>query len=232
MQYLQGQNRKAMKKLVIIEDNEKLRQELSTFFQNNQFEVACITEFDQVVSEAIRIHPDLILLDLNLPGTDGIYLCQQMRKISDIPVIIITARNTEVDELISMTYGADDFVTKPFNTQILLARVNNILRRMERMTKSVVAIDGFVFDSAKGCILAGEKEIELTKNEMRILAILIEHRGSIVSRNTMMDALWDSDLFVDDNTLTVNINRLRKKLEEAGAKDVIETKRGQGYIIR
>lgn len=221
-----------MKKLAIIEDNEKLREELSAFFRNNHFEVECIREFDQLITEAIRIHPDLILLDLNLPGTDGLYVCQELRKISEIPIIIITARNTEVDELISMTYGADDFITKPFNTQILLARVNSILRRMERTSKSVIAMDGFLFDPGKSSILVGDKEVELTKNEVRILSILIEHRGTIVSRNTMMDALWDSDLFIDDNTLTVNINRLRKKLEEVGLKEVIETKRGQGYIVR
>lgn len=221
-----------MKKLAIIEDNEKLREELSAFFRNNHFEVECIREFDKLITEAIRIHPDLILLDLNLPGTDGLYVCQELRKISEIPIIIITARNTEVDELISMTYGADDFITKPFNTQILLARVNSILRRMERTSKSVIAMDGFLFDPGKSSILVGDKEVELTKNEVRILSILIEHRGTIVSRNTMMDALWDSDLFIDDNTLTVNINRLRKKLEEVGLKEVIETKRGQGYIVR
>lgn len=229
---MQKQNRKSMKKLAIIEDNEKLREELAVFFKNNQFQVECITEFDHIVNEAIRIQPDLILLDLNLPGTDGIYICQELRKISDTPIVIITARNTEVDELISMTYGADDFITKPFNTQILLVRVNNILKRMERAGKSVIAMDGFIFDPAKSCIIVGQDEIELTKNEMKILSILIENRGSIVSRNKMMDSLWDSDLFIDDNTLTVNINRLRKKLEETGIQDVIETKRGQGYIIR
>ncbi len=221
-----------MKKLLIIEDNPKLREELRTFFTNNQFHVDAITEFDQIIPQAIQIDPDLILLDLNLPGTDGLYVCQEFRKLSDIPVIIITARNTEVDELISMTYGADDFITKPFNTQILLARVNNILRRLERTTKTSIAMNGFLFDMAKSCIMVGEKEVELTKNETKILSILIENRGSIVSRNKMMDALWDNDMFVDDNTLTVNINRLRKKLEEAGVSNVIETKRGQGYIVQ
>ncbi|MDO5294383.1 MAG: response regulator transcription factor [bacterium] len=221
-----------MKKLAIIEDNNKLRGELATFFSNNHFEVACVTEFDQIVSEVLRIHPDLILLDLNLPNTDGLYVCQELRKVSDLPIVIMTARNTEVDELISMTYGADDFVTKPFNTQILLARVNNIFRRMEKSSKNQIAMDGFLFDLAKSCIIVKDQEIELTKNEMKILSILIENKGAIVSRDTMISELWDSDMFVDDNTLTVNINRLRKKLEEAGLKQVIETKRGQGYIIR
>ncbi|MDO5520926.1 MAG: response regulator transcription factor [bacterium] len=221
-----------MKKLAIIEDNVKLRGELVTFFCNNHFNVECVTEFERIVDEVMRIQPDLILLDLNLPNTDGLYVCQELRKVSDLPIVIMTARNTEVDELISMTYGADDFVTKPFNTQILLARVNNIFRRMEKSSKNQIAMDGFLFDLAKSCILVKDEEIELTKNEMKILSVLIEHKGAIVSRDTMISALWDSDMFVDDNTLTVNINRLRKKLEEAGLKQVIETKRGQGYIIR
>lgn len=221
-----------MKKLVIIEDNNKLREELATFFRNNHFEVDCVLEFDQIVKETLKAKPDLILLDLNLPNTDGIYVCQELRKVSDLPIIIITARNTEVDELISMTYGADDFVTKPFNTQILLARVNNILKRMERLNKSQIAMDGFLFDMAKSCLIVNDQEIELTKNEMKILSTLIEKKGTIVSRDSIISELWDSDMFVDDNTLTVNINRLRKKLEEAGLKDVIETKRGQGYIVR
>lgn len=221
-----------MKRLVIIEDNEKLREELASFFRNNHFDVVCVKAFDHLVTDVLNETPDLILLDLNLPNSDGLYVCQEFRKVSDVPIIIITARNTEVDELISMTYGADDFVTKPFNTQILLARVNNILKRLERGGKSQIIMDGFLFDVTKSCIIVNGEEIELTKNEMKILSVLIENRGVIVSRDTIISALWDSDMFVDDNTLTVNINRLRKKLEEAGLKEVIETKRGQGYIVR
>lgn len=221
-----------MKRILIVEDNEIVKTELAQFFRNNHYEVITIEEFDHLLQDILNAQADLVLLDLNLPGADGLYICRELRTKSEVPIIIITSRNTELDELISMNYGADDFVTKPFNTQILLARVNNIFKRMERTSGSRIVARNLILDVSKSCIQANGTEVELTKNELKILTQLLEHRGEIVSRDTMMSELWESEEFVDDNTLTVNINRLRKKLEEVKEGDLIETKRGQGYLIR
>lgn len=221
-----------MRKLLIIEDNEKLRNEIATFFKNNQFEVESIEVFENVKMQILKKQVDLILLDINLPGVDGLYLCREIRKVSEVPIIIITSRNTEIDELSSMNYGADDFVTKPFNTQILLARMNNIFKRLERNSGTRIDTGKFIIDASRSSFIYGEEEVELTRNEFKILYLLVERRGSIVSRDELMNGLWDSELFIDDNSLTVNINRLRNKLKEAGLENIIETKRGQGYIIK
>lgn len=227
-----------MKKLLIVEDNEKLRNELVTFFRNNQFEVVTIEVFEDVKEQILKGQGgfigqvDLILLDINLPGVDGLYLCREIRKVSEVPIIIITSRNTEIDELISMNYGADDFVTKPFNTQILLARMNNIFKRLDRSSGTRIDAGKFMIDASRSSFIYGEEEVELTRNEFKILYLLVEKKGSIVSRDEIMNGLWDSELFIDDNSLTVNINRLRNKLKEAGLENIIETKRGQGYIIK
>lgn len=227
-----------MKKLLIVEDNEKLRNELVTFFRNNQFEVVTIEVFEDVKEQILKGQEgfagqvDLILLDINLPGVDGLYLCREVRKVSEVPIIIITSRNTEIDELISMNYGADDFVTKPFNTQILLARMNNIFKRLDRSSGTRIDAGKFMIDASRSSFIYGEEEVELTRNEFKILYLLVEKKGSIVSRDEIMNGLWDSELFIDDNSLTVNINRLRNKLKEAGLENIIETKRGQGYIIK
>lgn len=222
-----------MKKLLIVEDNEKLRSELVTFFKNNQFDVEFIEIFEDVKEQILmKKEIDLILLDINLPGVDGLYLCREVRKVSEVPIIIITSRNTEIDELISMNYGADDFVTKPFNTQILLARMNNIFKRLDRNLGNRIDVGRFVIDASRSSFIHAGEEVELTRNEFKILYLLVEKKGSIVSRDEMMNGLWDSELFIDDNSLTVNINRLRNKLKEAGLENVIETKRGQGYMIK
>ena len=194
--------------------------------------MACIERFEDVKMQILKKQADLILLDINLPGVDGLYLCREIRKVSEVPIIIITSRNTEIDELSSMNYGADDFVTKPFNTQILLARMNNIFKRLERSSGTRIDAGQFIIDASRSSFIYGDEEIELTRNEFKILYLLVERRGSIVSRDEIMNGLWDSELFIDDNSLTVNINRLRNKLKEAGLENIIETKRGQGYIIK
>lgn len=221
-----------MKKLLIVEDNEKLRNELATFFRNNRFEVETIEVFEEAKQQILMKQVDLVLLDINLPGVDGLYLCREVRRVSEVPIIIITSRNTEIDELISMNYGADDFVTKPFNTQILLARMTNIFKRLDRTTGTRIDAGHFIIDAGRSSFIYGGEEVELTRNEFKILYLLVERRGSIVSRDEMMNGLWDNELFIDDNSLTVNINRLRNKLKEAGLENIIETKRGQGYIIK
>lgn len=220
------------KKIFIIEDEEKIRLELSTFLNRYGYETSYSTDFENIVNIALKEKPHVILLDINLPYFDGYYICREIRKSSNVPIIVVTSRNSEIDELMSMNLGADDFITKPYNTQILLARISSIIRRAYQNVESEV----FEFRRLKYNMSTSEmefddKKIELTKNESRILATLIRNKEKIVSRNELMKALWQSDEFVDDNTLTVNINRLRKKLEEIGAKDYLQTKRGQGYIL-
>jgi DNA-binding response OmpR family regulator len=163
---------------------------------------------------------------------DGFFITREIRKQSQVPIIIVTSRDTEIDELIGMNLGADDFVTKPYNTQVLLARITSILRRSDpAMAGTKLSCGRFGLNYARSTLVVGEAEIELTRNELRILGSLCEQRGAIVSRENLMRALWEDDVFVDDNTLTVNINRLRAKLDDVGLTDLIETRRGQGYLI-
>ena len=175
----------------------------------------------------------MILLDINLPGNNGEYICKEVRKISDVPIVMITSVDSELDELISLNYGADDYITKPFNLQILLAKIATILKRTSSNNKDQTKIncENFILNLSKSTIEKDGKEIELTKNEFKILYYLVQNRGKIVSREELMNYLWDSEMFVDDNTLTVNITRIRNKLEEVNLKDILETRRGQGYIL-
>lgn len=219
-----------MKRIMIAEDNEALARELKIFLESNGYECSCLERFDRITEDITDSSPDLLLLDLGLPGADGHYVCRQLRRISDMPIIIITSRNSEIDELMALNFGADNFVTKPFNLQILLARISALLRRADNSSDSI-NICGFSFNTAKGTISANGCEAVLTKNEQMILNCLISRKGTIVTRDAIMQYLWDDESFVDDNTLTVNIARLRKKLEGLGLGSVIATRRGQGYII-
>ena len=176
-------------------------------------------------------NPDLVLLDINLPVFDGYYICREIRSKSDVPIIIVTSRDSEMDELMSMNLGADDFITKPYNTQILLARISSILRRVNNSTSQLLTHNGLNLNLSSGSISYNNNISELTKNEMKILNYLILNKEKIVSRDELMEYLWSSEAYVDDNTLSVNVTRLRKKLEEIGLKNVIETRRGLGYIL-
>ena len=174
----------------------------------------------------------MILLDINLPVLDGYYICREIRSRSDVPIIVVTSRDSEMDELMSMNLGADDFVTKPYNTQILMARIESILRRSQKTeTQNAIVCKGLRVCLNDSTAEYEGRKIELTKNEIRILYTLIKHQGSIVSRDELMEMLWQSNEFIDDNTLTVNVNRLRKRMESIGWKNQIHTKRGQGYIV-
>ena len=174
----------------------------------------------------------MILLDINLPVLDGYYICREIRSRSDVPIIVVTSRDSEMDELMSMNLGADDFVTKPYNTQILMARIESILRRSQKTeTQNAIVCKGLRVCLNDSTAEYEGTKIELTKNEIRILYTLIKHQGSIVSRDELMEMLWQSNEFIDDNTLTVNVNRLRKRMESIGWKNQIHTKRGQGYIV-
>ena len=180
----------------------------------------------------LELNPHLVLLDINLPVMDGYYVCKELRKRSQVPVIIVTSRDSEVDELMSMNLGADDFVTKPYNTQILLARIASVLKRAYQVEpKNTLNHRGLELDISKSMASYAGQSAELTKNELRILHLLMRNADRIISRSEIMNDLWQSDEFIDDNTLTVNINRLRKKLEGIGVYDYLITKRGQGYMV-
>lgn len=222
-----------MPKLFIVEDDSKIREELSKFLSKNGYEIENDAGSQNIVEKILNSSYDLVLLDINLPGVDGYYICKELRKHSQIPIIIVTSKNTEMDELMSMNLGADDFITKPYHVQILLARIESVLRRSQKKeNNSTVLVCGKVkVDISKSIVEVDGIKEELTKNEVRTLDYLIKHQGTIISREDLMNYLWDSYLFVDDNTLTVNVNRLRKKLEDLGVKDFIKTMRGQGYIV-
>lgn len=222
-----------MEKIIIIEDDEIIREELKNFLSKYGYEIVASTSFDNVVKFILNENANLVLLDINLPIFDGYYICREVRKKSDIPIIIVTSRDSDMDELMSMNLGADDFVTKPYNTQILLARIAALLKRsgLNITTNNILTYKDFQLNLSNATITYNEKEIELTKNEVKILSYLINHKGEIVSRELLMEYLWSTEYFVDDSTLTVNITRLRKKLAEIGIENVIETRRGLGYII-
>jgi DNA-binding response OmpR family regulator len=222
-----------MKNILIVEDDKKIRDELSSFLSKNGYSCEVLCEFGNVIEDILTKSTDLVLLDINLPVFDGYYICREVRKKSDVPVIVVTSRDTEIDELMAMNLGADDFITKPYNTQILLAHIASVLKRSSReIVSDRIDCGEFSINLSRSTIEYRGKETELTKNELKILTCLYDKRGAIVSRDELMVQLWNSDMFVDDNTLTVNINRLRAKLEDAGFSDVIETKRGRGYMVR
>ena len=223
-----------MQKILIVEDDEKLRNELEIFLSHQGYQAECLKKFDNTINDILEINPNLILLDINLPGVDGECICKEVRKQSDMGIIAVTSRDNELDELVSINYGADHYITKPFNIHILLAKVNSLLRRTNSNSEPKNKIDAkdFILNISNSTIIKDDKIIDLTKNEYKILKYLIENREKIVSREDIMDVLWENDCFVDDNTLSVNITRLRSKLEELGLKDIIETKRGQGYILK
>lgn len=193
-----------------------------------------LEKFDNTIEEIINVKSDLILLDINLPYVDGEYICKEIRKVSNVPIIMVTSRDNELDELLSINNGADQYVTKPYNIQILLAKIERLLKRSynSNMSQDKINCGNFILNISKSTIEKEDASLELTKNELKILYFLVLNKEKIVSRNEIMDYLWDSESFVDDNTLTVNINRLRTKLEEIGLQDIIETKRGLGYILK
>lgn len=223
-----------MSKILIVEDDEKLSKELKIFLDKNGYDAVILQKFDNAVEDILEENADLILLDINLPYTDGEFICKEIRKTSDVPIIMVTSRDNEMDELISLNYGADQYVTKPFNIQILLAKITGLLKRNQNADKSQEKIkcNEFILNVSKSVIETENKKIELTKNELKILHYLVLNQGKIVTREEIMNYLWESENFIDDNTLTVNMTRLRSKLEELGIKDSIETKRGQGYILK
>lgn len=222
-----------MKKIIIIEDDEVIREELQSFLERYGYEVKAPLDMDNIINYIKSENAELILLDINLPMYDGYYICREVRKTSEVPIIIVTSRDSEVDELMSMNLGADDFVTKPYNTEILLARITNILKRTYGNIKisNILSYRDFDLNLSNATVIYKDKSLELTKNEVKILSFLINNKGNIVKRDSLIEYLWKAEYFVDDSTLNVNINRLRKKLEEIGIENPIETRRGMGYIM-
>ena len=219
-----------MKKIQIIEDDAALRRELRILLEGEGYAVAETEDYEDLAAEIMKTDADLILLDINLPGINGEELLRRFRKEKQTPVIMLTSRTSETDEVLSMSYGADDYITKPYNPTILLLRIAAVFRRMNP-TGNVLSWGSLSVHPAKGIISNGEKEIVLTKNEMIIFEVLYAKAGQIVSRDELMTALWDNEEYVNDNALTVNISRLRNKLAELGCDGAVETRKKQGYIL-
>ena len=219
-----------MKKILIIEDEETIRNELKTLLENSGYEVLMLEKFTNAKEDIKSMTLDLILLDINLPNINGEMLLKEIRKESNIPVIMVTSRVCEVDEVLSMSYGADDYITKPYNPTILLLRIQNIFKRMEN-NRDDLFYDDIVVNPKKGILEKNGKVLELTKNEMIIFTYLLNNRGRIVNRDDLMTDLWNHNEFINDNALTVNISRLRNKLQDFGLENKIETRKGQGYKL-
>lgn len=218
-------------KIYIAEDDKTLRNELCKLLNSYGYECAYSDDFQNIVKHIFDENPSLILLDINLPYYDGYQICREIRKKSDVPVIIVTSRSTDMDELMSLNLGADDFITKPYNSHILLAHISAVLKRGRNTVGDTAEYRGLKLIFSKSTAEYKETSVALTKNEFHILLFLIKNKEHIVSREDIMNELWQTDEFIDDNTLTVNINRLRRKLSSIGLDDFIITKRGQGYIV-
>lgn len=226
--------------IVIVEDDEGIRKELKRLLENAFYQVTVIESFTDVAGQIRVLCPaaDLVLLDLNLPGESGFDVCRKLREYSDIPIIFLTSRTDSMDELTGILNGADDYITKPFNPPILLARIGMVLKRTTnkntvKSTNDTIHLEykGVLLNLAGAYVEHAGKKADLTKNELKILHLLYQKKGEIVPRMDMIEYLWDNEVFIDDNTLSVNVTRLRNKLSEIGVKDFIETKRGMGYRI-
>ena len=221
-----------MKKIAVVEDDKSLRTALAGLLQENGYTPCLIQDFMEADREIMESQADLVLLDIILPGTNGQAILRNLRKKSQVPVMMLTSKAEEMDEILAMSYGADDYITKPYNPTLLLLKIEAIFRRMmPENQKTEVEYRGMQVDLLRSTMKYENQEVVLSKNEISILYYLIKNKGKIVSREELMDYLWDCNDFVDDNTLTVNINRLRKCLEEAGLSGVIETRRRQGYLL-
>lgn len=223
-----------MFKIMIVEDDVALKNQIYEGLSRWGHNVYKIENLENVIEEFKIFNPQLLLLDINLPFYDGFHWCNEIRKFSQIPIIFISSRNSNMDVIMGVNLGADDYIQKPFSIDVLVAKVNALLRRTYNFSDNSsdkIVHNGVTLDLSTAIISFNNKSIELTKNEIKILHELMKHKSQIVSRDKLMKKLWDNDWFVDDNTLTVNINRIRSKLKDIGLENFIETKRGLGYII-
>ncbi len=219
-----------MKKIMIVEDDKIIKEQLKQLLETSGYEVVALDNFVNPLKDILSINFDLLLLDINLPSQNGEFILKEIRKTSNVPIIMLTSKVQETDEVLSMSYGADDYITKPYNPTILLLRIANIFKRMENNTSTSYYNDIKVYQN-KGLLVKDDKVLDLTKNEMIIFSCLLNSRGNIVTRDELMTELWNNEEYVNENALTVNISRLRAKLEEFGTHNAIETKKGQGYKL-
>lgn len=220
-----------MKRILVLEDDENIRDEILILLGTSGYNAESVTNFENSVEEILSSAPDMVLLDINLPYKNGKDILREVRLKSDVPVIMVTSSDAQRDELISMGYGADDYITKPYNPTLLLLRIGNIFKRLGGNAE-LGEYQGVRIDFRRSIIISKDgKETVISKNEMLILSFLYNHKGQIVSRDELMTDLWNNSEYLNDNALTVNISRLRSKLAEAGVSNAIETRKGQGYIL-
>lgn len=223
-----------MHKILLVEDDEVIRQQVKKMLEQWGYEVVLVEDFMEVLSIFVKVEPHLVLMDIGLPLFNGYHWCQEIRKVSKVPIMFLSSRDQAMDIVMAINMGGDDFVTKPFDQNVLLAKIQGLLRRSYEFGKdqSLLEYMGVIMNlKAMDLVYQGEV-VSLTKNEFQILQVLFDYAGNIVSREDLMKELWNSDFFIDDNTLSVNVARLRKKLEAVGLKDFIETKKGVGYGLR
>ena len=221
-----------MQKIMIIEDDSAVREELTLLLENEGYCPIPVTEFTDIAAQAVERRPDLILLDVGLPEKDGFSWCASLRKALPVPIIFVTARDSGLDEVRALSLGGDDYITKPYNIPVLLARIKAVLRRGGAVQETdILEAAGIKLHLTKGIVSVENHTTELTRNELQILACLMEHKGEIVSRMDLIETLWDNKIYIDDNTLSVNVTRLRGKLAELGQPDLIRTRRGMGYQL-
>ena len=221
-----------MPKIMIIEDDPAIREELALLLENEGYTTLVITRFTDIPAQAAQEHLNLILLDIGLPGKDGFSLCAALRKVVPAPIIFVTSRDAGADEVRALSLGGDDYITKPYSVPVLLARIKAVLRRSGEPEQADLLEAGELrLSLTKGVVSSSGKAVELSRNELQILACLMVHAGQIVSRADLIDALWDHRIYIDDNTLSVNMTRLRGKLAEIGLPDAIKTRRGMGYQL-
>lgn len=224
----------SMYKIMIVEDEEKIRNILKKSLEKWSFEVCAVEDFNNIFEEFIKVKPHLVLMDINLPVCDGFYWCSKIRGISKAPVVFLSSRSSNMDIVMAVNMGGDDYITKPFSMEVLMAKVNAILRRTYSYTETnmdTLEFKNVIISLKNNTVYYNENSIELTKNEFKIIYVLMKNHDNIVSRDKIMQELWQDESFIDDNTLTVNVNRLRKKLKEIGI-DFIKTIKGQGYTIK
>lgn len=222
-----------MYRILVVEDDETIAEQVSKYLSRWGYETACATDFENILPQFVSFDPQLVLLDIGLPFYNGYYWCGEIRKISQVPVVFVSSASDNMNIVMAMNMGGDDFIVKPFDTDVLLAKVQAILRRAYSFQAQSFVMEhkNVILSLTDMSLLYRGTKMELSKNEFRILQILYEHAGNTVSRESIMKRLWDHECFVDDNTLTVNMNRLRKKLEEAEIHDFIVTKKGVGYQL-
>ena len=222
-----------MYRILIVEDDEIIARSLKKHLESWDYDVVCVEDFSDIMKEFAGAAPQLVLMDIKLPFYNGYHWCSEIRKFSRVPIIFISSAADNMNIIMAMNLGADDFVAKPFDLNVLLAKIQALLRRSYDFapTSNVLAHRGALLDLNDHTLSFNGEDIPLTKNEYRILSCLMEQKGKVISREKLMERLWETDQFVDENTLTVNINRLRKKLDNAGLIHFITTKFGVGYLI-